>query len=159
MCGHFFSVRILFHRLVSGRNCFLVVILAPITCSYITVENSQLSADIQSAYFPSVNTPITTTKREAMKKKLDTEDVIENLITATLGEDATARQRFMFRESLRGLVRLAKAEQIVEIKANVRQLTGALESHSARRRAKAMMIAQRLPGLLDHGQQQFEFKP
>lgn len=94
-----------------------------------------------------------------MKKKLDTEDVIENLITATLGEDATARQRFMFRESLRGLVRLAKAEQIVEIKANVRQLTGALESHSARRRAKAMMIAQRLPGLLDHGQQQFEFKP
>ncbi|HYD63100.1 MAG TPA: hypothetical protein VEC35_22290 [Noviherbaspirillum sp.] len=99
------------------------------------------------------------TKREAMKKKLDSDDVIENLITATLGECASARQRHVFRESLRGLVRLAKAEQIVEIKASVRRLTGALESHSARRRAKALLLAQRLPGILDHGQQQFEFKP
>lgn len=93
-----------------------------------------------------------------MKKKLDTDDVIENLITATLSEDATSRQRHMFRESLRSLVRLAKAEQVVEIKTNVRRLTGALEVVSARRRAKAVLLAQRLPGLLDHGQQQFEFK-
>lgn len=93
-----------------------------------------------------------------MKKKLDTEDVIENLITVTLSEDAPMRQRHLFRESLRSLVRLAKAEQIVEIKTNVRRLTGALETHSARRRAKAVLLAQRLPGFLDHGQQQFEFK-
>lgn len=93
-----------------------------------------------------------------MKKKLDTDDVIETLITATLNEEATARQRHLFRESLLGLVRLAKAEQIVEIKTNVRRLTGALEVHSARRRAKAVLLAQRLPGLLDEGQQQFEFK-
>lgn len=93
-----------------------------------------------------------------MKKKLDTDDVIENLITAILSEDATARQRYLFRESLRSLVRLAKSEQVVEIKNNVRRLTGALEAHSARRRAKAVLLAQRLPGLLDHGQQQFEFK-
>ncbi|HYC41432.1 MAG TPA: hypothetical protein VEB70_00420 [Noviherbaspirillum sp.] len=93
-----------------------------------------------------------------MKKKLDTDDVIENLITATLSEDATARQRHFFRESLRNLVRLAKAEKVVEIKTNVRRLTGALEGHSARRRAKAVLLAQRLPGLLDQGQQQFEFK-
>lgn len=93
-----------------------------------------------------------------MKKKLDTDDVIENLITATLSEDAPARQRHLFRESLRSLVRLAKAEQVVEIKTNVRRLTGALEVHSARRRAKAVLLAQRLPGLLDQGQQQFEFK-
>jgi hypothetical protein len=93
-----------------------------------------------------------------MKNKLDTDDVIDNLITATLGEDATLRQQHLFRESLRCLVRLAKAEQVVEIKANVRRLTGALEVHSARRRAKAVLLAQRLPGLLDQGQQQFEFK-
>lgn len=92
-----------------------------------------------------------------MKKKLDTDDVIENLINATL-KDATARQQHLFRESLRNLVRLAKAEKVVEIKTNVRRLTGALETHSARRRAKAVLLAQRLPGLLDQGQQQFEFK-
>ena len=93
-----------------------------------------------------------------MKKKLDTDDVIENLITATFGEEVTARERHVFRENLRGLVRLAKAEQVVEIKANVRRLAGALEVHSARRRAKAVLLAQRLPGLLDQAQQQFEFK-
>ena len=93
-----------------------------------------------------------------MKKKLDTDDVIENLINAMLGEEASARQRHLFRESLYNLVRLAKAEQVVEIKANVRRLTGALEAHAARRRAKAVLLAQRLPGLLDQGQQQFEFK-
>jgi DNA-binding transcriptional regulator LsrR (DeoR family) len=93
-----------------------------------------------------------------MKKKLDTDDVIENLITATLGEEATARQLHIFRENLHSLVRLAKAEQVVEIKANVRRLAGVLEAHSARRRTKALLMAQRLPGILDQAQQQFEFK-
>lgn len=93
-----------------------------------------------------------------MKKNLDTDDVIENLIVATLGEDATARQRHVYRESLRGLVRLAKSEQIAEIKANVKRVTGLLEAHSARRRAKAVLMAQRIPGFGDHLQQQFEFK-
>lgn len=93
-----------------------------------------------------------------MKKKLDTDQVIENLIDATLGIEATLRQRHIYRENLRSLVRLAKAEQVVEIKANVRKLAGALEAHSARRRAKAVLIAQRLPSILDHAQQQFEFK-
>ncbi len=93
-----------------------------------------------------------------MKKKLDTDDVIENLINATLGEVATPRQTHLYRESLRSLVRLAKAEQVVEIKANVCRLTGVLEAHSARRRAKAVLMAQRLSGILDNSQQQFEFK-
>ena len=89
---------------------------------------------------------------------LDTDDVIENLITATMGEDVTARERHMFRESLRGLVRLAKAEQVVEIKANVKKLAGAIEAQDARRRAKAILLAHRLPGLLEQAQQKFEFK-
>lgn len=93
-----------------------------------------------------------------MKKKLDSDAVIENLIVATLGEEASVREKHVYRESLRGLVRLAKSEQMLEIKASVQKLAGALEAHSARRRAKAVLIAQRLPGVLDRTQQQFEFK-
>ncbi|HEY0846923.1 MAG TPA: hypothetical protein VGE12_16260 [Noviherbaspirillum sp.] len=93
-----------------------------------------------------------------MKKHLATDDVIENLITATLGETASFRQKHIYRESLRGLVRLAKSEQVAEIKANVRRVTGLLEAHSARRRAKAVILAQRIPGMGNDLQQQFEFK-
>jgi hypothetical protein len=93
-----------------------------------------------------------------MKTRLDTDDVIESLINATLGAAVCSRERHLFRENLRSLVRLAKAEQVVEIKANVRRLAGALEAHSARRRAKAVLLAQRLPGILEEAQRQFEFK-
>ena len=93
-----------------------------------------------------------------MKKSLDTDDVIEKLVAATLGESAPLRQRFIYRESLRGLVRLAKAEQLAEMKANVKRLTGILEAQSARRRAKAVLSAHRLPGTMQDPQQQFEFK-
>lgn len=93
-----------------------------------------------------------------MKKRLDSDDIIESLLAATLGEGKDLRQVHVYREALRGLVRLAKSEQVLEIKSNVRKLTGALESSSARRRAKAVLLAQRLPRILDHAQQQFEFK-
>ncbi len=93
-----------------------------------------------------------------MKAKFTTDDLIENLIGATLGEEADCRQRHVFREALRGLVRFAKAEQMAEIKTNVRKLTGAMDAHAARRRAKAVLLAQRLPGILNQAQQQFEFK-
>jgi hypothetical protein len=92
-----------------------------------------------------------------MKKQLETDQVIENLIAAMLGDDATMRQKHLFRESLRGLVRLAKSEQVMDIKANVKKLTGALDAQNARRRAKAVLLAQRLPGILASAQQQFEF--
>lgn len=93
-----------------------------------------------------------------MKKKLETDAVIENLIAATLGDEAGARERHVYRESLRSLVRLAKAEQVVEIKDSVRKLTGGIEMQTARRRAKAILLAQQLPGLPHGAQQQFEFK-
>lgn len=92
-----------------------------------------------------------------MKKQLDTDQVIENLISATAGEDTTARQQHIFRENLRNLVRLAKAEQVVEIKTSVKRLAGALEAHHARRRTKAILLAQRLPDILDGAQKKFEF--
>lgn len=93
-----------------------------------------------------------------MKKKLDTDEIIEQLLAATLGDGASAREQHIYRENLRNLVRLAKAEQVMEIKANVKKLAGAIEAHTARRRAKAVLLAQRLPSLLDRAQQQFEFK-
>ena len=97
-----------------------------------------------------------------MKGKLDTDDVIESLIVASLGAEGSAegsaRERHIYRENLRALVRLAKSEQVVEIKANVQKLAGVMEAQSARRRAKAILLAQRLPAILDQLQQQFEFK-
>lgn len=93
-----------------------------------------------------------------MKNKLDTNTLIEQLLGATLGEDASAREQHIYRENLRNLVRLAKVEQVMEIKANVKRLAGAIEAHNARRRAKAVLLAQRLPDLLERAQQQFEFK-
>ncbi len=93
-----------------------------------------------------------------MTKKLDTDVVIESLIVATLGEDGNLRQNHIYRENLRALVRLAKAEQVMEIKANVKKLTGAMDMHAARRRAKAVLLAQRLSGILEQTQQQLEFK-
>lgn len=93
-----------------------------------------------------------------MKKKFDSDEVIESLISATLGEQAGPRERHLYRESLHSLVRLAKAEQIVEIKASVKRLTGTLDSQNARRRAKAILLAQQLPGILSSAQQKFEFK-
>lgn len=92
-----------------------------------------------------------------MKKRLETDQVIDNLIAAMLGEDATQRQQYLLRESLRSLVRLAKSEQVMDIKTNVKKLTGAMDAHNARRRAKAVLLAQRLPNILASAQQQFEF--
>lgn len=74
-----------------------------------------------------------------------------------LGEEAGLREKHMYRESLRVLVRLAKSEQLMDIKASVRKLTGEMETRQARRRAKAVLLAKRLPGILASAQQQFEF--
>lgn len=93
-----------------------------------------------------------------MKKIVHSEQVIEDLVAAILSEDASAREKHLLRQSLHGLVRLAKVEQVADIKASVKKLAGALEAQTARRRAKAILIAQRLPGLLDQAQQAFEFK-
>jgi hypothetical protein len=51
-----------------------------------------------------------------------TDAMIEELIETNGG--MSARQQHLLGESLRSLVRLAKSEQLMEIKANVRKLTG-----------------------------------
>ncbi|WP_019141130.1 hypothetical protein [Noviherbaspirillum massiliense] len=92
-----------------------------------------------------------------MKKAFGTNEVIEELIVAICGEEASSRQQHVLRESLHALVRLARSEQILEMKANVKKLTGKITAPSARRRAKAALLAHRLAGMSTPRQQQFEF--
>jgi hypothetical protein len=67
--------------------------------------------------------------------KSNVETMIENLVQAVHG-DKTAREQFLLRESLRNLVRLAKAEQMLEIKSSVATLTRGAAENAAKRKAK-----------------------
>jgi hypothetical protein len=52
----------------------------------------------------------------------ETNAVIENIIEAVYGKHSGARERHIFREALLGLVRLAKSEQLRDIKFNADRL-------------------------------------
>jgi len=69
-----------------------------------------------------------------MKPNMDV--MIENLVEATMGQKGSAREMHVLRESLRALVRFAKAEQLIEIRTSVRKLTGAITITEGRRKAK-----------------------
>lgn len=77
-----------------------------------------------------------------------TEAMIAELVE--LNSDMSAKQRHLLRESLRSLVRLAKTEQVMEIKANVRKLVGTgLQVTSRKKRAT--------DELASYGNQQMQF--
>lgn len=57
-----------------------------------------------------------------MKSNQHTEEMIEDLVNVTCGEQASARERHVYREALRSLVRLAKAEQMFEMKSDIQML-------------------------------------
>ncbi|MFC3108946.1 hypothetical protein ACFQAT_09995 [Undibacterium arcticum] len=59
---------------------------------------------------------------------LKSDDVIENLVQLVCGETASAQDRHVYRESLRNLVRLAKAEQKQEIRMDRHQINAVRES-------------------------------
>jgi hypothetical protein len=90
-----------------------------------------------------------------MKNILNSEVAIEDLVAANCGETATARQKHIYREALRGLVRLAKAEQLREMKTSVDRLTGAIAARAARRQTRALV--RRLPFAPSAGQKHLEF--
>lgn len=56
--------------------------------------------------------------------KPTTETLIADLLHSPYGTALDARAKYLFRESLYSLVRLAKAEQLMEIKHSVGKLTG-----------------------------------
>jgi hypothetical protein len=68
-----------------------------------------------------------------------TDAMIEELIQNNAG--MSARQQHLLGESLRSLVRLAKSEQLMEIKASVRKLTGAGFETPARKNRKDEMAS------------------
>lgn len=66
-----------------------------------------------------------------------TDAMIEEMIETNAG--LSAKQQYLLGESLRSLVRLAKSEQLTEIKASVRKLTGSgLQISSRKKVAKEM---------------------
>ncbi|HEV7618556.1 MAG TPA: hypothetical protein VGO51_10690 [Burkholderiaceae bacterium] len=88
-----------------------------------------------------------------MATKPSTEQVITDLIDTFYERDLTVREKYVFRESLRGLVRLAKSEQMLEMKANVKKLTGVI-TPTVQRRTKADQHTGSMPRRLP---QQLEF--
>ncbi|HEY8606042.1 MAG TPA: hypothetical protein VIM12_02870 [Noviherbaspirillum sp.] len=60
-----------------------------------------------------------------------TAPAIEDLIHATLGSNASARERHVLRESLLNLVRLARAEQCAEMQASLDKAVHAAPAESA----------------------------
>lgn len=65
-----------------------------------------------------------------MRNELNTNEVINNMVDAVCGQGATSRERHMYRETLRNLVRLAKAEQMAEMRVNVEKLTSFTETRT-----------------------------
>jgi hypothetical protein len=52
--------------------------------------------------------------------------MINELTDAIYGADYTPRSRYQFRQSLLGLVRLAKSEQLLEMRRDVQRAAGAV---------------------------------
>lgn len=71
--------------------------------------------------------------------KRKTESVIEELVAATYGPGLGPRSRHVFAQALYGLVRLAKAEQLAEIRLDTERASGAMASISRRRQTKAIL--------------------
>jgi hypothetical protein len=65
-----------------------------------------------------------------MINKPSTDTVIAELLDSPCGMMLDVRAKYLFRESLYSLVRLAKAEQMKEIKDSVEKLTGISATHA-----------------------------
>ena len=82
---------------------------------------------------------------------LTSQEMVASLVNAYCGQNATLRQKHVFEQSLFALVRLAKSEQMMEIKANVRKLTGPLVPFvprpTAKQQAQLRLAQMALPGL------------
>jgi hypothetical protein len=72
-----------------------------------------------------------------MKIPSATDLLIDTLVDATYEDEANIRQRFVFREALLGLVRMAKSEQLLEMRTTVEKLIGGKQSSGARQRTKS----------------------
>lgn len=58
-----------------------------------------------------------------MAQQKHTDEMIDDLVNVAYGDQPGGRERHVYREALRSLVRLAKAEQMYEMKVDVQTLT------------------------------------
>lgn len=65
-----------------------------------------------------------------MQTILNTAATIENLVDVTLGADASAREKYLLRESLNNLVRMARIEYKMEMQASVDKVLHMLPDHA-----------------------------
>lgn len=84
-------------------------------------------------------------------QELTSLQMVKSLVEAYNAQNTSLRQKHVYEQTLLALVRLAKSEQFMEIKANVRKLTGPLPVAKPRTTAahsKLEALAQlALPGL------------
>lgn len=72
-----------------------------------------------------------------MATSSSTDTLIKELLDATYGQEANFRQKFVFKQALLGLVRVAKAEQVFEMRTTVEKLIGGAPSNATRQRTKS----------------------
>jgi hypothetical protein len=93
--------------------------------------------------------------QESQMHEFATTQIIDALSIALAGEDADLRQHYLTRQTLLALVRQAKAETLLDMRANVARLTGMDAMALRRRHTKAILKGIALG--CDARQQQFEF--
>lgn len=86
-----------------------------------------------------------------------TENIIEEIIASTYGEQLDARRRHVFGQALQGLVRLAKAEQLLDIRLDAQRAAGLSGNASARRQTRSILRRIGLDLELDQAQRKLEF--
>jgi hypothetical protein len=59
-----------------------------------------------------------------MTTQYSTDTVIEEMVAGAYGDTVSERQKHLYREALRALVRLAKAEQMRDVRRDVIKLRG-----------------------------------
>jgi hypothetical protein len=88
-----------------------------------------------------------------MKSKYGTDKIIAQMMEAGFAKDMGIREKYLFRETLHNLVRLAKSEQMKELKQNVKRLTSPVTLAGGR----AITKGGRHGWTSEQIQQQFEF--
>ncbi|WP_228895313.1 hypothetical protein [Pseudoduganella aquatica] len=71
--------------------------------------------------------------------KRRTDKVIEDLTAATCGLHSDKRQNYVLAQALHGLVRLAKAEQLLEMRMDAEKASGSLACASRKRQTRAIL--------------------
>jgi hypothetical protein len=84
-----------------------------------------------------------------------TAQCIDDLVVATCPPEGSRRQAYVLRQALQALVRQARAEYLMEMRADVARLSGVEALQPRRRGTRAILL--RIAQGCDARQQRFEF--